>query len=136
VGVDIERNSSFVEYAEQMANVSYVVDSSASAAVKAVIETRKWDLALIDGDHTFRGCLQDFTFVRNHAKRIALHDIISDSCPGVRGVWQLVSNVVPSELISIYVDQYEDVFERTNQNFLGIGLIDFEARGRWLAGTA
>jgi hypothetical protein len=96
--------------------------------VKAVIEGRKWDLALIDGDHTFMGCLRDFTLVRNHAKRVALHDIISDSCPGVGGVWQLVSNVVPSEWISVYVDQYEDVFERTSQNFLGIGLIDFESR--------
>jgi hypothetical protein len=119
-----------------MPNVSYVVDSSASAAVKALIETRTWDLVLIDGDHSFRGCLQDFISVRNYAKRIALHDIISDSCPGVRGVWQLVSNVVPGEWISVYVDQYKDVFERTNQNFLGIGLIDFEARGRWSAGTA
>lgn len=137
VGVDIESTPSFVEYAEQMANVTYVVDSSTSAAVKAVIESRKWDLALIDGDHTFGGCLRDFTLIRNHAKCIALHDIISDSCPGVRAVWRLVSNVVPNDRIKVYVDQYEDVFERTNQNFLGIGLIDFGSRmtGRFQAGS-
>jgi cephalosporin hydroxylase len=125
VAVDLVESPNLRSYAEGTPSVTYIVDSSTSERVKATIECRKWDLVLIDGDHTFLGCLHDYIAARNNARLVVLHDIVSDSCPGVQGVWQLASNMVPKQLVSVYTDQYCEVFNRTGRHFLGIGLIDF-----------
>jgi hypothetical protein len=45
------------------------------------------DLLLIDGDHTYHGCLSDLTNFGKYAKVIAVHDTNSDYL----GVWQAVA---------------------------------------------
>jgi cephalosporin hydroxylase len=125
VAVDLIESSNLRSYADAMPIVTYIVDSSTSERVNATIESRKWGLVFIDGDHTFRGCLHDYLSVRNNARLVVLHDIASDSCPGVRGLWQLASNVLPKQVIAKYTDQYREVFDRTGCHYLGIGLIDF-----------
>jgi cephalosporin hydroxylase len=130
VAVDIVPSQTLGDYAKQSPNVRYLIASSRSDQVRAIVKSRKWDLVLIDGDHSFHGCLHDFLTVRDYARYIALHDIVSAACPGVRGVWQLISNFIPQDAISVYTAQYQEVFRRTGCNYLGIGMIDFSQISR------
>jgi hypothetical protein len=49
-----------------------------------------FDLVLIDGDHSEEGCRGDFELVRDRARIIAFHDIVSVDVPGVQKVWKEV----------------------------------------------
>jgi cephalosporin hydroxylase len=125
VAVDLVETTNLRSYSSTTPNVTYIIDSSASERVKQAIESRKWDLVLIDGDHSFLGCLYNYIAVRNNARLVVLHDIVNDSCPGVQSVWQLACNVLPDHLITVYADQYLEVYNRTGRHYLGIGRIDF-----------
>jgi hypothetical protein len=84
---------------------------------------RNWDHILIDGDHSFQGCWSDFQTVRNNARAIAFHDIVSAACPGVVEVWQRIKAIMPDRSVEEFTDQYSEVQNRTGQNFLGIGVV-------------
>jgi hypothetical protein len=101
------------------------VASSRSPDVRNYPAESDWDLILIDGDHSLEGCLHDYCAVRDSARRIALHDIVSDACGGVVRVWQFIERVVPANRLFTQVQQYDDVRTRTGRSFLGIGLVDF-----------
>jgi hypothetical protein len=60
-----------------------------------LIRQMRWDLALIDGDHSYAGCSADYETIRDHARLIALHDIASDVCPGVKHLWQELTRAIP-----------------------------------------
>jgi hypothetical protein len=46
-----------------------------------------FDLAFVDGLHSYEGCRRDFETVRPHARMIALHDISNHIEPEVGRVW-------------------------------------------------
>lgn len=123
--LDIARSSIMEEYIQYDSNVIYMVASSVSEETKNFIQQKRWDLALIDGDHSLEGCFADYTTMRDHANLIALHDIVSDVCPGVRQVWELLKQTIPALNRQEFVDQYDNVFKRTGQKFLGIGVVNF-----------
>lgn len=66
------------------------------------LKNKSFDVILVDGDHSFEGCLWDFTQCVRSLKNdgwIILHDITSDACPGVREVFELNKNVFKKSYI-------------------------------------
>jgi cephalosporin hydroxylase len=124
--VDIEPSPLLSVYASMNPDVTYQIGSSRSQPVTTFLHGRPWDLVLIDGDHSSEGCRLDFECVRHGAGLVALHDICSDSCPGVVEVWQLIRQTTPASRLTEFVTQYDDVFRRTGGSFLGIGIVSAE----------
>jgi hypothetical protein len=122
--MDIEDSAIMREYKKEP-GVAYALTSSLSGEGKRLIQGMRWDLALIDGDHEYTACATDYDTVRDHARVIALHDIVSDVCPGVKQLWGELKRTVPVLRREEFVDQYENVAGRTGQKFLGMGVVDF-----------
>lgn len=112
-------------YAQVTAGVEYRIGNSLSPQSRAFLGSASWDLAFIDGDHSYEGCATDFHSVRQRSKLIALHDIANTACPGVRQVWQEIKQVVPGGRLFEATDQYKEVWERRQATYLGIGVVDF-----------
>jgi hypothetical protein len=125
LAMDIEESEIMREYKRKEQGIAYALTSSLSKEGKRLIQQVRWDLALIDGDHSYQGCASDYDTVRDHACLIALHDIVSDVCPGVQQLWQELKRTVPVLRREEFVDQYENVMTRTNRKFLGMGVVDF-----------
>jgi cephalosporin hydroxylase len=123
--LDIEDSAIMREYKRTQSGVAYALISSLSDEGKRLIQEMRWDLALIDGDHSYEACSADYETVRDHARLIALHDIVSDACPGVKQLWQELKRAVPLLRREEFVDQYENVVSRTGRKFLGMGVVDF-----------
>ena len=51
---------------------------------KAELPAKEWELAFIDGDHSYEGALSDLTKFGIKAKRIFVHDTDAPDYPGVR----------------------------------------------------
>lgn len=64
----------------------YIGDSHSPSAAAWVAENAPYDLAFIDGDHSYTGCQADFDVVRSHARFVMFHDIVA--CEGVKRVWE------------------------------------------------
>lgn len=122
---DIEPSELMTRYARTTVGVEYRIESSTSPDTIAYLGSHPWSLALIDGDHSYDGCRRDYISVRHRASLIALHDVVSDVCPGVCQMWTEIKAIVPRSRIFEAVDQYREVREKTNSNFLGIGVVDF-----------
>ena len=103
---------------------SYYIMSSTSDEFRQDIAKQPHDLCLIDGDHSWPGCLQDFQAVKDNTRLIAMHDIVSSVCPGVCLTWQLVTSILPASKTAAFIEQYEEVQKRTGNSYLGIGLAD------------
>jgi hypothetical protein len=125
VAIDIVRSDIMTEYAGRTVGVTYKIASSRDAETVSYLGSNRWDFAFIDGDHSYEGCVADFNSVRQTTKIIGFHDISSVACPGVVRAWQEIKNVVPRNRLFEAVDQYNDVRERTNNTYLGIGLVNF-----------
>jgi hypothetical protein len=84
-----------------------------------------YDLAFIDGDHTYRGCSSDYEAVGRHAKICMFHDINDKfvrnhpaNDGGVPRLWQEIKHSKPrSDEICEFLDHSED------DQIMGIGLI-------------
>jgi hypothetical protein len=124
-GFDIERADIMDAYARQTVGVTYLIASSTAPEWRSYLSSYAWDLAFIDGDHSYEGCWSDFQSLRQKAKRIALHDIVSSACPGVVQAWSQITSVVPGARLFEAVDQYRQVLTRQNAAYLGIGVVDF-----------
>lgn len=112
-------------YAKRTLGIDYKVVNSRDPDVISYLGSYRWGLAFIDGDHSYEGCMNDYQAVRECARMIGLHDIASGACPGVVRAWAEIRQIVPSSRIFEATDQYRDVRERTNNTFLGIGVVDF-----------
>jgi hypothetical protein len=122
---DIAPSDLLSRYAKTTVGIQYRIESSTSPETIAFLGSHPWGLALIDGDHSYEGCNNDYLAVQSCASLIALHDVVSDVCPGVCRKWTEIKKVVPQSRIFEAIDQYRDVRQKTNQNFLGIGVVDF-----------
>ena len=98
-----------------------VVLDSASAAFRALARSQTWDLVLIDGDHSFKGCLTDFETVHGYAETIAFHDIVDSLATDVRTVWELVRREHANTYdFAEFTAQYPEV--AGGRTYLGIGV--------------
>lgn len=125
VAIDLESTPIMRDYADRTAGVEYRIGNSREPALRAYLGSSRWDLAFIDGDHSYDGCMSDFHAVRQVARRIALHDITSHACPGVSQSWREITQIVPDRKLFVAADQYKDVQSSTGKTYLGIGVVDF-----------
>jgi hypothetical protein len=112
-------------YARQTVGVEYRICNSLLPDTRAFLGSARWDLAFIDGNHSYEGCSTDFQSVRQASKLVVLHDIVNKICPGVCQMWNEIKRIVPSTRLFEAVDQYTDVRDRMHASFLGIGVVDF-----------
>lgn len=102
---------------------SIPINSRSKKFEKLLIKEGPFDLTLIDGDHSYEGCLADFELVKKHSKIIAFHDIVGMGVPGVIKVWNDIKVKYQDEYDFFeFIDQYEEVVLNTNKTWLGIGL--------------
>ncbi len=125
VAMDVERAAIMSAYAASTIGVDYTIADSRRPETVAYLGSLAWDLAFIDGDHSYEGCCSDFEAVKERSTLVGLHDIASSACPGVVRAWQEIRRVMPASRRFEAVDQYRDVRDRTQKTFLGIGVVDF-----------
>lgn len=124
VGVDLEASAGLEEFAKSRPGVTAVVGSSHDEAFAELVRSQgPFDLALIDGDHSYEGCLQDFRTVQDHARIIVFHDIVSEPVPGVGAAWQEVQRTHADRYEFFeFTDQYPDFSRDRGAQFLGLGV--------------
>jgi hypothetical protein len=123
--LDVEHADIMAAYAKRTIGIEYRITNSRDSEAVSYLGSMQWNLAFIDGDHSYEGCFGDFRALRDGASIIGLHDITSDACPGVGRAWQEIKRVVPASRLFEATDQYLNVRDRTAKRFLGIGLVDF-----------
>lgn len=130
VAVDINDCPSVVEYARTEPAVSFLKMDTRSDAFKAHMKQNRYDLVLIDGDHSYEGCKNDLDAVRESADMLAFHDIEENACPGVARAWNDLKREKAAEYDFFeFRDQYEGVEGR----WMGIGLAVKKSRSRQTA---
>lgn len=74
----------FEEYQNKYGKVKFLQIDSASFKPNKI-----YDLCLIDGDHSYKGCKRDFETMRLFSKFIAMHDV---KCPflSVKDLWDQI----------------------------------------------
>ena len=100
--------------------VDFVAVNSGSDDFRRLVHDRgPFDLVLIDGDHSEEGCRRDFETVRNHTRMVAFHDVNEPHYPGVRKVWESLSEADYEKLE--FTAQYNELMDSVGPRF-GIGL--------------
>lgn len=111
------------EYSKINPCVEYLTIDSKSSEFEKKYSDRKWDLVLIDGDHSYAGVKADYQHVYANAKYIAFHDIKNIFCPGTQQIWQDVKSIEKNVKFYEWTDQYDDVLLRVRGSVMGIGLM-------------
>ncbi|UCE61694.1 MAG: class I SAM-dependent methyltransferase [Phycisphaerales bacterium] len=123
LAIDKVPSDSLAKIAGTYPGVEYLVCDSRAPECRAFLADRSIDLVLIDGDHSLDACMGDFELVRDRAGFVVLHDISSTVCPGVCATWQHIK-AIHGERYDFFefLDQYEDVYRRTGNSYMGFGL--------------
>lgn len=75
----------------------FVGDSHSPEAARFAEVEAPYDLAFIDGDHSYEGCSRDFLLVRPHTRYVMFHDAVEIA--NVRRVWD--EAVAAGQLVSV-----------------------------------
>lgn len=96
---------------------------SHSEEFKQYMKSNHFDLIFIDGDHSYEGVRADYDISKDSGRIFVFHDIVNAHCEGVVQFWNELK-VNSADIYDFYefVDQYEEVLERTGKKFLGIGV--------------
>jgi cephalosporin hydroxylase len=123
VALDPVRSRSLEKYAASRDGVTILQDSSQTEEFKAFVEERgPFDLVLIDGDHSEEACRSDFELMKDHARIVVFHDIVSHEVPGVGRVWQDVKRTHDGRArFEEYAEQYPG-FEEAGTPQFGLGV--------------
>jgi hypothetical protein len=120
VAVDIDPVPALLPYPVEQPSVRLLqADTMTDRFADWVRGRPDFDLAFIDGLHSYEGCRHDFETLRPHARMLALHDIDNHIEPEVGRVW--------TDIRREYADDY-DFHEFTAQPFpsgphnMGVGL--------------
>ncbi len=100
-------------------------DSRSIAFAEYIQSQPHFDVVFIDGDHSYGGVQNDFLVTRDKANILVFHDIHSNSCPEVNKFWfDFTSDDANNEVFYFFefIDQYEEVTQRQNEVYLGIGV--------------
>lgn len=127
-GLAVDMNppsENMIWYGEHSENCSYLVANTTDLIAHNTIASRKWGLALIDGDHSEEGCWRDYTMVKEYARYVAFHDITNDVCPGVGAVWNRLTDSFPTSRYRQFTQQYSSFIKTTNYtNIMGLGVLE------------
>jgi hypothetical protein len=135
VALDLIRPTPFIdEYFKYLQNEDssrrkkieaiYICDNSTSQEVSGLVKRIKPDFVFIDGDHGLKGVLLDHLLVRDHARIIVHHDVVSHSCPDTALHWDAVKKLERHDFEFFeFVEQYDSV----KGSFLGIGAMQRKA---------
>src|SRR5215204_2397812 len=100
VAVDIDPVPALLPYPVDQPAVRLVQADTMTERFAAWVRSRPdFDLAFIDGLHSYEGCRHDFETLRPHARMIALHDISNHIEPEVGRVW--------ADIRREYADEYD-----------------------------
>jgi hypothetical protein len=124
VAVDPFQGEALASYRSIAPQVEYVAGLSGSDAGRAAIGSETWDHVLIDGDHAEAACWADFLLVRDHARRVAFHDIVSSTNPGVVAVWNRISAVTPARRVFTQTQQYAEIYRANAKPLMGLGVVE------------
>lgn len=106
-------------YSEYTDKVEFKNINSLSDEYKKYVSKNHFNLAFIDGDHSYEGVKNDAENIRPYSDIQVFHDIFSDVCPGVKQYWNEIKNTLSGSYdFYEFVDQYESV----SGSFLGIGV--------------
>jgi Methyltransferase domain len=124
VAVDIDPVAALLPYPLDQAAVRLMqADTQTPEFADWVRRQGPFDLVFIDGLHTFDACQRDFASVLEHARLIALHDIVSPLVPDVGRVWKDVKRNCADRFEFVeFTDQYAGVKAASGQDHMGIGL--------------
>jgi hypothetical protein len=107
VAVDISAVPALLPYPLEQPSVRLIQADTLTDRFRAWVHGHPgFDLAFVDGLHTYEGCRHDFETVRPRARMIALHDISNHIEPEVGRVW--------ADIRREYADDY-DFHEFTEQ---------------------
>lgn len=122
IAIDII-DSPVVNYCLKNSETKFIKINSQSNEFKDYINNHYFDLIFIDGDHSYLGVKNDYEISKNSGKIFVFHDIVNDVCPGVVQFWKELKNDESDKYEFVeFTEQYEDVWNNTNQKFLGIGV--------------
>jgi len=104
-------------------NAEYILDFANSKRF-IDISNINWDVVSIDGDPSFEGTTQTYNLIKKNAHIIIINDIVNDLCPGVGSLWNILKKIyAKNSKVEEFTDQYEDIVQKQNKKYLGIGLI-------------
>ena len=104
----------------------FVQGDSTSEAFKTWAQGEFFDLAFIDGDHSYEGVKSDGELMRDLCNIQVYHDITSDPCPGVGQYWQELQKTC-SDIYEFY--EFTEQYESVQGTYLGIGVA---VRKNWI----
>jgi cephalosporin hydroxylase len=124
VAVDLELNPGLRRYQKSRGGVTVMRANSHDGTFQDFVrDHEEFDLVLIDGDHSEEGCRQDFETVRDRARIVAFHDIVSDPVPGVGRVWRTVKDTYADRYEFLeFTQQYPELQEQAGVPYFGIGV--------------
>lgn len=122
VAVDII-DSPVLNYCMDNVETQFLKVNSTSEEFKKYMKKNFFDLVFIDGDHSYQGVKNDYECSKHSGRIFVFHDIVNDACPGVSYFWnELKHNEASTYEFHEFTEQYDEVFQDTQQQFLGIGV--------------
>jgi predicted O-methyltransferase YrrM len=123
VAVDLEATS-VIEYVHMSGrNVTFVRADSTGQEFADWLADKRFDVAFIDGDHSYQGVSRDFASCAPIASILVFHDICSHAVPGVAVFWmELKAMYSDTYDFFEFLEQYPDVLQRMQVPYLGIGV--------------
>lgn len=122
----IDEPEFLISYREKTPYVNFLNINSFSEEFKLYIDDKFFDLAFIDGDHSYDGVKNDSELLENKCNIKVFHDTVNQACPGVGKYWNEIK-LTHTDIYDFhdFIDQYESV----DGTYLGIGVA---VRKKWI----
>ena len=121
-GIDIDEFDLIKEYTKENPYCKFHKMDTQTQAFKDFIACKTYDLAFIDGSHVYGSVTSDFYNIKDKAKIIVFHDIVSDKTKGVVQAYnEIKEKYKDTYTFHEFTDQYED--DSIRFKLMGIGVM-------------